>query len=101
MSSLTLYIDNSSIMRLEGLENHLGVPITDATVSVQLETLAGVAVGSPIPLESVGSGDYEGAVDADLDLTDRAKYEGKIVAESGGLKYAATADVTARERKAA
>lgn len=75
----TIYIgDNTHICEVIGLEDHLGVTQTDATVTVTSivdsddEAVAGVSV--PITLTHVSSGTYRGTLPHGASFVERRRY---------------------------
>lgn len=98
-----LYIDNTGVAELNGLQNGLTSDyINDATVECTLYLKGAPVDGQswPLTLDYVvdSNGDYRGLLDAALDLSQDLVYTAKIVASSGGMTGTWNCNVVAKER---
>lgn len=100
---LTIYPGNHTVFELQDLTDVVtGDAQTTATVTVTLQTAAGVDVGGqtwPAPMAHVAAGTYRATLDADLDLTHAARYVAVVdVLTAGGVIGHWEAPVVARTR---
>lgn len=101
----TLYIDNDTILDLDGLKNELtGAFVNDATVTVTLTNSAGVAVGGEVWPKTLAyvagsEGSYRATLPDTLSLTNGGRYEAAITADAGaGLRASWVIACVARTR---
>ncbi len=86
---MTAFVANSNVLELIGLSNEItDTFINNATVTVTVKTVAGVAVTGvtwPLTLDYVAasSGNYRAVLSEGLALVDKAKYVAFIEANGG------------------
>lgn len=97
-----LFVDNTHVLRLSGLQDEAGDPESDATVElIEFRGRRGepVNLALPLPLGHVADGDYELPLPDTLGLIAGAWYEATIRAVSGSLVYQATELIRAAIRR--
>ena len=98
-----LFIDNDMIAHLDGLKDSSGLVVTGATVEATILDSAKTPVSSqtvtwPITLEHKGSGNYEGSIDSDIDIS-AGLYYLEVTAVIGATNQTWRVPLKAQERE--
>lgn len=96
---LIFFLDNSNVLIIRGMKDHLGVPIVDAVVTVTLMLGAVEVFQGPGEYLPGTEGDYDVPLPADLEgLTSTSRLVGTVLATSNGLTFSDTVHVKVRRR---
>lgn len=93
----TLYVDNDHVIRLKGLTDQNGEPVTAATVQAVVTDIEGEEIHDPVDLEHDSDGDYSGVLQAQ-NLENRSRYILQVTANHDGVKATWRRVVEAVER---
>lgn len=83
-----IYLDNDHVVHLTALKDDDGVVVTGATVEARVLDRTKVAVDGitwPVTLTHTGDGNYEGVLDAAIEIEDRALYYLEVTVSYAGL----------------